>query len=73
MSASIAVLCSDNNQLFIPIKAVKQEKDQAVVKVQALDGSLSKRIVSTGSARADHVMITAGLKAGETVVYETVN
>ncbi|MCC5014500.1 efflux RND transporter periplasmic adaptor subunit [Legionella sp. 31fI33] len=70
MSASVELPITGNEQLLVPIVAVKQEKGNSVVNVLASNGSLSSRIVSTGSAQADKVVIASGLKAGDVVAYD---
>ncbi|WP_232220323.1 efflux RND transporter periplasmic adaptor subunit [Legionella tunisiensis] len=70
MSASVELPITGNEQLLVPIVAVKQEKGNSVVKILASDGSLSNRIVSTGSAQADKVVIASGLKIGDVVAYD---
>lgn len=70
MSASVELPITGNEQLLVPIVAVKQEKGNSVVKILASNGSLSNRIVSTGSAQADKVVIASGLKAGDVVAYD---
>jgi HlyD family secretion protein len=70
MSASVELPITSNEQLLVPIVAVKQEKGHSVVKLRASDGSFSNRIVSTGSAQADKVVVVSGLKAGDVVAYD---
>lgn len=70
MSASVELPITGNEQLLVPIVAVKQDKGNSVVKLRASDGSLSNRIVSTGSAQADKVVIASGLRAGDVVAYD---
>ncbi|KTC86865.1 efflux RND transporter periplasmic adaptor subunit [Legionella brunensis] len=70
MSASIAINIDSQNQLLVPIAAVKQDKGNSVVAVQASNGSINTRIVSTGAALADKVIIASGLKPGEVVAYD---
>ncbi|MDI9818977.1 MULTISPECIES: efflux RND transporter periplasmic adaptor subunit [unclassified Legionella] len=70
MSASIAISIDEDNQLMIPIAAVKQEKGKSVVKLRAKNGSLSNRTISTGTAQADKVVVISGLKSGDIVAYD---
>ena len=70
MSASIALHIETQNQLLVPIAAIKQEKGNRIVNILAEDGSLIARPISTGTALADKVIIASGLKPGEIVAYE---
>lgn len=70
MSAAIELSIDENNQLIIPIAAVTREKGNSIVNVQLAQGSIQKRIVTTGPAQADSVVIETGLKAGDVVVYD---
>lgn len=70
MSAAIALAVDTENQLQIPIAAVKQNKGSTVVKVKAKDGTVSEKVVATGSAEADKVIVLAGLDENETIIYD---
>ncbi|OCH99510.1 hypothetical protein A8135_07475 [Legionella jamestowniensis] len=70
MSANIAIDIDSQNQLLVPITAIKQEKGNSTVKVKMSNGSTSTRIVSTGPAMADKVIIASGLKPGDVVAYD---
>ncbi|CEK09187.1 efflux RND transporter periplasmic adaptor subunit [Legionella hackeliae] len=69
MSASIAIDINSQNQLLVPIAAVKQQKGNSIVTVKTNDGSMSTRVVSTGASLADKVIIASGLKPGDVVAY----
>jgi multidrug efflux pump subunit AcrA (membrane-fusion protein) len=69
MSANIELNVDSGKQLLIPIAAIKREKSQNVVRVQKEGGILEDRIIRTGAAQADSVVVEAGLKAGDVVVY----
>ncbi|MGQ3889653.1 efflux RND transporter periplasmic adaptor subunit [Legionella sp. CNM-1927-20] len=69
MSAAIELSLEENNQLVIPIAAIKREKGASVVRVLA-EGRIATRQVATGPALADKVIIESGLKIGDTVVYD---
>lgn len=69
MSAAIELKIESNNQLLVPIAAVKREKGNSIVLVQLANGRTEKRIITTGSAQADSVVVESGLEAGERVVY----
>lgn len=70
MSAAIEINTDSNNQLLVPIAAVKREKGNSVVHIQLAQGSVENRIITTGPAQADSVVVESGLKAGEVVVYD---
>lgn len=70
MSAAIELNVDSDNQLLIPIAAVKREKGNSVVTLQLAQGSLEKRIITTGVAQADSVVVETGLKIGDVVVYD---
>lgn len=70
MSAAIELNVDSNNQLLVPIAAVKREKGNSVVRLQLAQGSIEKRIITTGPAQADSVVIETGLKEGDVVVYD---
>ncbi len=59
-----------NNQLLIPISAVKREKGSSIVQVQLAKGKVEKRMITTGAAQADSVVVESGLKSGDVVVYD---
>ncbi|KTD64168.1 efflux RND transporter periplasmic adaptor subunit [Legionella shakespearei] len=70
MSAAIELNVDSDNQLLVPIAAVKREKGNSVVRLQLAQGSIEKRIITTGPAQADSVVIETGLKEGDVVVYD---
>lgn len=70
MSASIELNADSNNQLLIPIAAVKRDKGNSVVQVQLAQGGIQKRTITTGAAQADSVVVESGLQAGDVVVYD---
>ncbi|MGL5742260.1 MAG: efflux RND transporter periplasmic adaptor subunit [Legionella sp.] len=70
MSAAIELSVDNGKQLLIPIAAIKREKGQSVVQLQNKSGAIEKRVISTGAAQADSVVVETGLKAGDVVVYE---
>lgn len=70
MSASIELNVDSDNQLLIPIAAVTREQGKSIVHLQLSKGKIEKRIITTGPAQADSVVIETGLKAGDVVVYE---
>lgn len=70
MSASIALAIESRHQLLIPIRAVKQEHNQSIVQIQSPQGNAQPRVVSTGAALADQVVIERGLNAGDVVLYD---
>lgn len=70
MSASIELNVDSDNQLLIPIAAIKREKGNSIVQIQLAQGNIQKRIVTTGPAQADSVVIESGLKSGDVVIYD---
>ncbi|KTD11678.1 membrane-fusion protein AcrA [Legionella gratiana] len=70
MSASIELSVDNGKQLVIPIAAIKREKGQSIVQVKNESGSIEKRVITTGAAQADSVLVEAGLNTGDVVVYE---
>ncbi|WP_133136124.1 efflux RND transporter periplasmic adaptor subunit [Legionella rowbothamii] len=70
MSAAIELSVDSGSQLIIPIAAIKREKGQNTVMVQNSSGALEKRIITTGAAQVDTVVVETGLKVGDVVVYE---
>jgi multidrug efflux pump subunit AcrA (membrane-fusion protein) len=70
MSASIELAIDSSNQLLIPIVAIKREKGQSIVALQNAKGNPEKRVITTGPAQADSVVVESGLKEGDILVYE---
>lgn len=70
MSAAIELNVDSEKQLLIPIAAVKREQGNSVVQVKNPQGRLEKRIVTTGAAQEDTVVIESGLQEGDVVVYD---
>ena len=70
MSASIELNVDSDDQLLIPITAVKREQGKSVVNLQLAQGAFQKRIITTGPAQADQVVVESGLKAGDVVAYD---
>lgn len=70
MSAAIELSIDTDNQLLIPIAAVKREKGNSIVTLQSAQGVIEKRIITTGTAQADSVVVETGLKVGDVVLYE---
>lgn len=68
MSASIELIVDSKSQLMIPIAAITQDNGKMFVQVQH-NGKIEQRYISTGAAEADSVVVNAGLKLGDTVVY----
>jgi HlyD family secretion protein len=70
MSAAIELKVEDEKQLLIPIAAVQREQGKSVVRVKNTKGTIEKRIVTTGAAQADAVVIETGLKEGDVIIYD---
>ncbi|KTD61210.1 efflux RND transporter periplasmic adaptor subunit [Legionella spiritensis] len=69
MSASIELGIDSDDKLLVPIAAVQQEKGASMVMVRTSRGALEKRLVKTGAAQADKVVIEDGLNIGDVVEY----
>jgi HlyD family secretion protein len=70
MSAVIELNAESTNQLLIPIAAVKREKQSLVVNLQLPRGGVEKRIITTGTAQAESIVVESGLKEGDVVIYD---
>ncbi|NSL17269.1 efflux RND transporter periplasmic adaptor subunit [Tatlockia micdadei] len=70
MSAEIEIAVDSNEQLLVPITAVRQEKGRSIVKIITKNGSPETRVVTTGAALADKVVVASGLKSGDVVAYD---
>ncbi len=68
MSAAIELNVEEDKQLFVPIAAVKRDQGHSVVQVQVAQGAIEQRIITTGPAQADAVVVASGLKEGDRVV-----
>lgn len=69
MSAAIELSVDSHPKITVPISAVMREKGASFVRLQSAKGTIEKRIITTGIAQADSVVVEAGLKAGDVVVY----
>ncbi|MDX1836175.1 hypothetical protein DIZ81_02920 [Legionella taurinensis] len=69
MSANIQLSVDSDTSLMVPIAAVKREKGASVVMVRTPKGELEKRVITTGAAEADKVIVNDGLKEGDVVEY----
>jgi multidrug efflux pump subunit AcrA (membrane-fusion protein) len=69
MSAAIELSVDSLPKITVPISAVMREKGASFVRLQSAKGAIEKRIITTGTAQADSVVVEAGLKAGDVVVY----
>jgi multidrug efflux pump subunit AcrA (membrane-fusion protein) len=70
MSTAIELNVDSGNQLLIPIAAVRREKGLSVVTLQNAAQKQERRVITTGPAQADSVVVETGLKEGDVVVYE---
>ncbi|MFT4060155.1 MAG: efflux RND transporter periplasmic adaptor subunit [Legionella sp.] len=70
MSATIELAIDNSSQLLIPIASIKREKGQSMVCLHTMKGGIEKRIITTGPAQADSVVVETGLKEGDVVIYE---
>lgn len=69
MSAAIELRVESPPKITVPISAVMREKGLSFVKLQSAKGGIEKRVITTGMAQADSVVVEAGLKVGDVVVY----
>lgn len=69
MSATIALSIASDEQLLIPIAAIKQEKGKSVVSLKTSKGLWMNKIITTGEALAEKVIVLSGLQAGDVVSY----
>lgn len=70
MSAAIELSAETDNELLIPIAAVQRDKGNSIARVQIAKGGIEKRIITTGAAQSDFVVVETGLKPGEVVLYD---
>jgi HlyD family secretion protein len=70
MSASVELVIDSQEQLMIPIAAVRTVHGENTVRLQMPDGTVKEHPVQTGTATASQVTILKGLKTGDVVVYE---
>lgn len=70
MSAAIELSVDSMEQLLIPIAAVSREKGRSIVKILNAKSQVEKRVITTGSAQADTVVVETGLKEGDVIVYD---
>lgn len=70
MSAVIELNVETENQLMVPIAAVKREKGDSIVHIQLAQGGIETRRITTGPAQADTVVVESGLKSGDVVFYD---
>lgn len=69
MSAAIEINTDTNQNILVPIEAVKRKQGNSVVQVQLADGSIKDQIITTGPAQAESVVVESGLNPGDVVVY----
>ena len=69
MSASIELAIDSTDKLLVPIAAVTQKNGQNLVHVRTANGAITERVVVTGAAQADKVVIDSGLNAGDVITY----
>ncbi|MBA2650996.1 MAG: efflux RND transporter periplasmic adaptor subunit [Tatlockia sp.] len=70
MSSSIEIAADSEEQLLIPISALRQEKGKSIVNLKDKNGTIKTQIVTTGSVQTDKVVIASGLQAGDVVAYD---
>jgi HlyD family secretion protein len=69
MSANIELSITSGQQLLVPIAAIKRKQGQSTVTLQTKAGSVEQRIITTGTAQVDTVVVETGLHEGDVVVY----
>lgn len=69
MSANIQLSVDSDTSLMVPIAAIKQDKGASVVMIRTPQGQLEKRLITTGAAQADKVIVNGGLNEGDVVEY----
>lgn len=70
MSASIELAVNSTDKILIPIAAISQKNGKSVVYIKDKKGAFTPRVITTGAAQADKVVIDSGLKAGDVIRYE---
>lgn len=69
MSAAIELSVESEPRLTVPIAAITRDKGNSYVNLQVAKGQTVKRLITTGSALSDAVVVESGLKVGDVVVY----
>lgn len=69
MSADIELSLDSDKQVVVPIRAISQDHGMTVVHVKNKDGKVEQKVITTGTADVDEVVVLSGLKVGEQVVY----
>jgi HlyD family secretion protein len=67
MSAAIEIHVESSNKITVPIAAIHHIKGKNIVQVEE-KGGVKPRVVITGAAQADKVVIDSGLSSGEKVL-----
>lgn len=70
MSATIELQVDNHKQLIIPIAALTRKRGATQVQVKTASGAVETRVITTGAALADSVVVETGLKEGDVVLYE---
>lgn len=68
MSASIELMIEEKKALFIPIHAVHYSEGHSIVTVKTKEGPVTTRIITTGSAQANTVVVLSGLQEGDVII-----
>ena len=70
MSAAIEINIDSNKQLLVPIAAVKRKNGNSMVQLKLAKGPVVNRVITTGPAQAESVVVESGLHVGDVVMYD---
>lgn len=70
MSASIKVILNEKDIMMIPIAAAFQKNNKTWVNLKAKDGTISARVIRTGYATDDQVLVEHGLAVGDEIIWQ---
>lgn len=68
MSGEIEIPLSQDPRILIPREAITKNNNESIVKIQTQAGKIEQRKVEVKNVEQDKVIISSGIKAGETVV-----
>jgi cobalt-zinc-cadmium efflux system membrane fusion protein len=70
MFASVTFIDTPENSIMIPAKALLQKEDKSFVYIEIAPNKYRKQVVETAESQNGKILITAGLKIGETIVVD---